>query len=67
MASGWESEGPGFKPPRLQAPFDPGLPKKFQQKYSQTYCVPFMIYFARRTLKDKKRHQLRVQPLAPQA
>jgi len=28
MASGWESEGPRFKPRLLQATFDPGLPKK---------------------------------------
>jgi len=29
------------------------LPKKIQQKFSQPYSVPLMIYFARRTLKDK--------------
>jgi len=28
MASGWESEGPGFEPGQLQATFDPRLPKK---------------------------------------
>jgi len=28
IASGWESDGPGFKPLQLQATFDPGLPKK---------------------------------------
>jgi len=27
MASGWESEGPGIAPRRLQATFDTGLPK----------------------------------------
>jgi len=28
IASGWELEGPGFKPRRLQANFDPGLAKE---------------------------------------
>jgi len=32
MASGWEPEWPGLKPQQLQATFDPGLPKKIQQK-----------------------------------
>jgi len=27
MASGWESEGPGFKPWQLHATFNAGLPK----------------------------------------
>jgi len=27
MVSGWESEGPGFKPWRLQETFNPGLTK----------------------------------------
>jgi len=50
MASGWEFEGLGFKPWRLQATFDPRLPKK-TKKNSQPYSVPLMIYFARCTLK----------------
>jgi len=51
MASGWESEGPGFKQWGLQAAFDPRLPKKIQQKYSQPYSMPLIIDFARCTLK----------------
>jgi len=54
-ASGWESKLSGFKPRRLQATFDPRLPKKILQKYSQPYSVPLMIDFARRTLKDLKK------------
>jgi len=46
IASGWESEGPGIKPRRLQPTFDPGLPKK----YYQPYCVLLVIdFFARCT------------------
>jgi len=44
-----ESEGPEFEPQQLQATFDPVL-QKIQQKYSQPYNVPLMIYFARCTL-----------------
>jgi len=51
MASGWESAGPGFEPRQLQAIFDLGLPKT--AKYSQSYSVPLMIDFARRTLKKQ--------------
>jgi len=52
MASGWESEGMEFKPRRLQATFDPSLPKEIQQKYSQPFSVPLMIDFAKLTFKD---------------
>jgi len=38
----------------LQATFDPALPKKIQQKYSQPQSVALKIYFARRTLKKIK-------------
>lgn len=30
MASGWDSEGPGFETQWLQSTFDSGLPKKTQ-------------------------------------
>jgi len=44
-----------LEPQQLQATFDSGLAKKIQQKYSQLYSVPLMIYFARQIFKDKKR------------
>jgi len=53
MRSGWESESPGFEPTLVQATFDPRLPKKIQQEYSQSYSVPLIIYFAKRTLKKR--------------
>jgi len=53
MASGWESDGLGFEPWRLQATFDPGLPKKSNKNIpSLIVYVPSMIDSARRTLKD---------------
>jgi len=50
MPSGWETEGPGFKPWWLQATFDPGFPRKSSKSYSQPDSVTLMIDFERPTL-----------------
>jgi len=53
MASGWESEGPGFKPWRLQATFDPGLPKNQLSNSPPKKCAfNEKKKFARSTIKD---------------
>jgi len=54
IASGWESECPGSEPRRLQATFEPGLPKKYQVIPSQNSVKNF----ARCTLKDTKKSYL---------
>jgi len=54
MASGWESEGLGFEPRQLKAPFDTGWPKK-QVIPSQKQCAFHeKKKFARCTLKEKE-------------
>jgi len=55
MASGWESEGPGFAPRQPQATFDPGLSKNNKQ-FPAKYSAPLINKnFARRTSKDLKK------------
>jgi len=55
MASGWETEGPEFKPQWLQATFDPRLPKKPNDSQPKQ-CLSWEKNFARRTLKDLKKY-----------
>jgi len=50
IASGWESEGPGFELGSSRQPLTLGCQKN-QQKHSEPYSVPLLIDFARRTLK----------------
>jgi len=54
MASGWESEGLGLKHWQIQATFDPGLPKKIQQKIFPTLHCAFHDLFCKAHSKRLK-------------
>jgi len=57
MALGWESVGQGFEPQRLQATFDPRLPKKSNKWFPAKNSVPLINKkISRRTLKNKKKY-----------
>jgi len=45
MVSGWELEGFGFEHRRLQATFDPGLPKKIQCIFYERKALIFRFYY----------------------
>jgi len=44
MESGWESKGPGFKPRRLQATFDPRLPKNLAKIFPALQCAFYDLF-----------------------